>query len=103
MNLIKSILGRLIKRTAPSRTHRVRLRDFYRGWTIGYSTSAPVTGQWRAVRHGVSVCAGSYDSLIAMLKLREEEEYQARVNQHETRVNDYANKMIKRDQLERYK
>ena len=39
------------------------------GFDITYSEDRPVTGRWRGVRYGVSVCAGTYDDLIQVINL----------------------------------
>lgn len=45
--------------------------NFYKGWTISYSAARPITGQWRAVRHGVSISAGTRAALLRMIDTRE--------------------------------
>ena len=39
----------------------------YRGWSYNFDRYRPVTGQWRAEQHGVSMCAGSEDALKRMI------------------------------------
>lgn len=50
----------------------------YRGWEIDYSGSRPVTGQWRAVQHGVSICAGDKESLQRMIDYKIHDRQEAR-------------------------
>ncbi len=45
----------------------------YRGWTVTTSPTRPVTGTWRAERHGVGMCAGTYEALKRMIDTRIEE------------------------------
>ena len=40
---------------------------YYSGYQITYNPSAPVTGKWRAVRHGVSLCANDKPMLQRMI------------------------------------
>jgi hypothetical protein len=42
----------------------------YRGWDIYYSPTAPVTGKYRAVSFGVSMCAGSRVAIERMIDQR---------------------------------
>jgi hypothetical protein len=44
------------------------------GWHIRHSSTAPSTGQWQACRHGVTMCAGSYHTLVNMIQERSAEE-----------------------------
>lgn len=37
------------------------------GFAITYSETRPITGRWRGVRYGVSVCSGTYDSLMRVI------------------------------------
>jgi len=39
----------------------------YRGWRISYEPSRPITGQWRAVRHGVGMCHNSEEAIKRMI------------------------------------
>ena len=39
----------------------------YSGYQITYNPSAPITGKWRAVRHGVSLCANDKPMLMRMI------------------------------------
>jgi hypothetical protein len=39
----------------------------YRGWSISFSDARPVTGKWRAERHGVGMGAGTEDALYRMI------------------------------------
>ena len=41
--------------------------DTYRGWKISHNPARPITGQWRAERHGVGLCAGDRDALLRMI------------------------------------
>lgn len=42
----------------------------YRGYAITFNRNAPVTGQWRGVRFGVGLCAGTKEALIRMIDTR---------------------------------
>jgi hypothetical protein len=42
----------------------------HRGWTVTYHAGHPVTGQWRARRWGVGMCAGDKASLLRMIDAR---------------------------------
>ena len=44
----------------------------YRGWKITYDRNRPVTGTWRAEKHGVGVCAGNLAQLHRMIDTRVE-------------------------------
>jgi hypothetical protein len=55
-----------------------RERLDYRGWSMGYSARAPVTGAWRATRHGVGMCAGTADALKRMIDAKHAEEDERR-------------------------
>jgi hypothetical protein len=46
----------------------------HNGWHIRHSSHAPVTGRWQAVRHGVSMCAGTSAALLNMIDQRTAEE-----------------------------
>ena len=39
----------------------------YLGWYVTYNITRPVTGRWRAVRFGVSVCSGTNDGLKELI------------------------------------
>ena len=39
----------------------------YRGYAVTFNRTRPVTGQWRAERFGVGMCAGSEDALRRMV------------------------------------
>ncbi len=56
-------------------TERIRV---YRGWKITRDDRRPVTGIYRAVRHGVGMCAGDSITLLRMIDTRAEEERIAR-------------------------
>ena len=43
------------------------------GWSITYSAARPVTGQWRAARFGVGMCANSREALIRMIDVNNAE------------------------------
>lgn len=45
-------------------------RNYLDGWTIHRGPAHPVTGQWRARRHGVGMSAGTYEALVSMIRLR---------------------------------
>ena len=59
--------------TCVSRATPKAAPDAYRGWAISYSAARPVTGQWRAERFGVGMCAGTRDALIRMIDTRADE------------------------------
>ena len=42
----------------------------YNGHKLTYNPSAPVTGKWRAVRHGVSMCANDKPMLMRMIDIK---------------------------------
>jgi len=42
----------------------------HRGYWITYDASRPITGRWRAVRFGVSVCAGTEDAVKRIIDQR---------------------------------
>lgn len=42
----------------------------YRGWDIWHDRFQPVTGQWRAMRFGVGMCAGTKEALHRMIDSR---------------------------------
>lgn len=44
----------------------------YRGWKITYDRYRPVTGVWRAEKHGVGMCAGNLAQLHRMIDTRVE-------------------------------
>jgi hypothetical protein len=43
-----------------------------RGWRVYHMSEAPVTGQWKAIRHGVEMCAGTQEALTRMIYQRED-------------------------------
>ena len=45
----------------------------YRGWTLGYSSTAPVTGRWKATRYGVSMCANDKPLILRMIDAKANE------------------------------
>lgn len=47
---------------------------FYASWDVTYSAARPVTGTWRAERHGVGMCAGSKAGIERMIDIRNAEE-----------------------------
>lgn len=47
--------------------------EIYKGWAIGLSPQRPVTGQWRATRFGVGLCAGTKPELIRMIDVKNAE------------------------------
>jgi hypothetical protein len=47
-----------------------QLPPVYRGWTYGYDAGAPVTGRWRATRHGVGVCASTEEALKRLIDFK---------------------------------
>jgi hypothetical protein len=47
----------------------------YKGWKITYSANRPVTGTWRAERHGVGMCAGTREALQRMVDAKVSERY----------------------------
>jgi hypothetical protein len=42
----------------------------YRGWGCGFDPERPVTGRWQAIRHGVSICAGTREALERMIDFK---------------------------------
>lgn len=48
----------------------------YRGWRINYSASRPVTGQFRAERAGVGLCASTRSALEMMVDAKNQEFFQ---------------------------
>lgn len=48
-----------------------RPKNQYRGFSITYAPSAPITGRWQAARNGVTLCADSREALCRMIDLRE--------------------------------
>lgn len=46
------------------------MKNFYRGWDIRYCGGHPVTGQYRAIRHGVEICASTLEGLMRMIDLK---------------------------------
>lgn len=45
----------------------------YQGWHYDHSFDRPVTGRWRAERHGVGLCADNLESLKAMIRTKNAE------------------------------
>ena len=45
----------------------------YKGWTIRRDDDAPVTGRWRADRHGVGMCNNTVERIIRMVDVRDAE------------------------------
>ncbi len=43
---------------------------YYQGWNYAHNPARPVTGQWRATRHGVGMCAGTEAQLKRMIDVR---------------------------------
>lgn len=56
----------------------LNMQKKYRGWTYNYDGRRPVTGVWRAERHGVGMCAGNEASLKKMIDVRVTEEQEER-------------------------
>lgn len=54
------------------------MKDYHRGWFIYQGPSHPVTGQWRATRYGVGMCAGTREQLIRMIDQKVNDEIQER-------------------------
>ena len=46
----------------------------YYGWRISFNPFLPATGQWRAEKHGVGMCADSRDALYTMIEQRFKDE-----------------------------
>ena len=40
------------------------------GWIIQYNPTKPMTGRWQAEKDGVTMCAGDYEALEHMIKVR---------------------------------
>lgn len=51
----------------PTREEMRQIRTPYRGWKITYNRYRPVTGVWRAERHGVGMNAGNLAQLKRMI------------------------------------
>jgi len=49
------------------------MKNSYLGWTIFFDPTKPVTGNYRARKWGVGLCAGSYEALIRMIRNKEED------------------------------
>lgn len=50
---------------------RVRIGDWiYKGWKISYDSAAPITGKFRAIKYGVSLCANTEQMLYNMIDQR---------------------------------
>ena len=50
-----------------------RAPQFYRGFTIYYRPSNPVTGRWVAMRHGVRLNGHSWEALRSVINNHTEE------------------------------
>ena len=44
--------------------------EVYRGWAVTFDRYRPVTGLYRAERHGVGLCAGDLPALKRMVDVR---------------------------------
>lgn len=53
--------------------------DVYCRWTVRYQPEAPVTGRWRATRHGVGMCANTITLLARMIDQKHAEETAGRL------------------------
>lgn len=42
----------------------------YKGWKLSFSSTRPITGQWRAERFGVCMCASTRGALVNMIDTR---------------------------------
>jgi len=42
----------------------------YLGWRVYYDPSAPITGRYWAVQHGVTICTNTESGLIEMIKIK---------------------------------
>jgi hypothetical protein len=57
---------------------------YYRGWHyVDQGPNAPVTGRWRAQRHGVGMCANNEALLKRMIDTRVNEEIEERRKREE--------------------
>ena len=56
----------------------------YRGWNYDFSQNRPVTGAWRATRHGVGICNNSEESLRRMIDTKVTEEQQRKTERERT-------------------
>lgn len=45
-------------------------RSQYGGWSIWYDPRKPITGRFRGIRHGVTICAESLKTLFDIIDLR---------------------------------
>lgn len=52
--------------------------NVHKGWHVTGDRAAPVTGRWKASRHGIGMCAGSYEELVDMIDRRVAEEWRER-------------------------
>ncbi len=43
----------------------------YKGWLIDYNANAPITGKFRAVKMGVSICGNTKALLMRMIDQKE--------------------------------
>jgi hypothetical protein len=46
------------------------IRNYLGGWLIVKEPNAPITGRWRAYRHGVRIGTTTYEGLVAMIRVR---------------------------------
>lgn len=56
--------------------------NVHRGWHITADRrSSPATGLWKASRHGVGMCAASYEDLVKMIdrRVHDEQEFVKRI------------------------
>jgi len=46
----------------------------FKGWEVVYNGFAPITGRYKARRHGVTMCAGTRAGLESMITKRNQDE-----------------------------
>jgi hypothetical protein len=46
------------------------VRNYLNGWLVRYEPNAPITGRWRAYRHGVRIGTTTYEGLTHMIRVR---------------------------------
>jgi hypothetical protein len=59
----------------------------YQGWELKYYPGHPITGQWRAEQHGVTMCAGTKESIKRMIDRRIYEQRENRKASNESTFN----------------
>lgn len=51
-------------------TDRRNAGQTYKGWKLTFSNTRPITGQWRAERHGVGLCHSSKEALMRQVDIK---------------------------------